>query len=405
MTINRRTVLAGVASGLAAGLVKQPAFAATSYDPGASDKEVRIGQFGPLSGPVSSFGVLANAMDAYFRMLNEQGGINGRKITFINYDDAYSPPKSVEAARRLVEGDEVLFIAGAMGTPGNIAVQKYMNMRKVPQLFLAAAASKLSDPVNNPWTMVGGTTYEIEGSVIGRYIASNLPDAKIAMLYQNDDAGKATLTGLKNGLAGKASQIVSELSYAVGDPTIDSQIVRMKMSGADVVNLITIPKMASQALQKMAALNWKPQVFLGSGNSSTRATLKPAGFENARGVLALVTRQDPGNPLWAGQKEMQDYMTFLDRYVPNADRADDLYAIGYTIAATTSHVLRACGDDLTRASILRQATNLSSFAAPLLVPGITMTTTPTDYVPIKKFQLMRFKGDAYEKVGGLLSAA
>jgi branched-chain amino acid transport system substrate-binding protein len=225
------------------------------------------------------------------------------------------------------------------------------------------------------------------------------------MLYQNDDAGKATLTGLKNGLAGKTSQIVSELSYAVGDPTIDSQIVRMKISGADVVNLITIPKMASQALQKMATLHWKPQVFLGSGNSSTRATLKPAGFENAQGVLALVTRQDPGNPLWAGQKEMQDYMTFLDRYVPKADRADDLYAIGYTIAATTSHVLRACGDDLTRANILRQATNLSSFAAPLLVPGITMTTTPTDYVPIKKFQLMRFKGDAYEKVGDLLSAA
>jgi branched-chain amino acid transport system substrate-binding protein len=278
-------------------------------------------------------------------------------------------------------------------------------MRKVPQLFLAAAASKLSDPVNSPWTMVGGTTYEIEGSVIGRYIANNLRDAKIAMLYQNDDAGKATLTGLKNGLAGKTSQIVSELSYAVSDPTIDSQIVRMKMSGADLVNLITIPKMASQALQKMAALNWKPQVFLGSGNSSTRATLKPAGFENAQGVLALVTRQDPGNPLWAGQKEMQDYMTFLDRYVPNADRADDLYAIGYTIAATASHVLRACGDDLTRANILRQATNLSSFAAPLLVPGITMTTTPTDYIPIKKFQLMRFKGDAYEKVGDLLSAA
>ncbi|QDW40632.1 ABC transporter substrate-binding protein [Bradyrhizobium sp. KBS0727] len=405
MTINRRTVLAGAASGLAAGLSKQIAFAAGSYDPGASDKEIRIGQFGPLSGPVSSFGVLANAMAAYFRMLNDQGGINGRKIAFINYDDAYSPAKSVEAARRLVESDEVLFIAGAMGTPGNIAVQKYMNARKVPQLFLAAAASKLSDFVNNPWTMVGGTTYEIEGSVIGRYIASNFPAAKIAMLYQNDDAGRATLTGLKSGLAGKTSQIASELSYAVGDPTVDSQIVQMKLSGADVVNLITIPKMASQALQKMAALNWKPQVFLGSGNSSTRATLKPAGFENAQGVLALVTRQDPGNPLWAGQKEMQDYMAFLDRYVPNADRADDLYAIGYTIAATTSHVVRSCGDDLSRANILRQATNLLSFAAPLLVPGITMTTTPTDYVPIKKFQLMRFKGVAYEKVGDLLSAS
>ncbi|KJC45465.1 ABC transporter substrate-binding protein [Bradyrhizobium sp. LTSP857] len=405
MTINRRTVLTGAVSGLAAGLVKRTAFAAGSYDPGASDKEIRIGQFGPLSGPVSSFGVLANAMDAYFRMVNEQGGINGRKITFINYDDAYSPPKSVEAARRLVEGDQVLFIAGAMGTPGNIAVQKYMNARKVPQLFLAAAASKLSDPVNAPWTMLWSTTYEHEGSVIGRHIASTWPDSKIAVLYQNDDAGKPTLTGLKHGLAGKTSQIVSELSYMIGDPTIDSQIVQMKVSGADVVSLITIPRMASQALRKMAALDWKPKVFLGSGNSSTRATLKPAGFENAQGVQALVTRQDPGNPLWAGQKDMQDYMAFLDRYAPNADRADDLYAIGYTIAATTSHVIRACGDNLTRANVLRQATNLSSFAAPLLVPGITMTTTPTDYVPIKQFQLMRFRGEGYEKVGGLLSAS
>jgi branched-chain amino acid transport system substrate-binding protein len=405
MTINRRTLLAGAATGLAAGLMSRTARATGSYDPGASDKEIRIGQFGPLSGPVSSFGVLANAMDAYFRMLNEQGGINGRKITFINYDDAYSPPKSVEAARRLVEGDEVLFIAGAMGTPGNIAVQKYMNARKVPQLFLAAAASKLSDPANNPWTMVSGTTYEIEGAVIGRHISGAFPDAKIAVLYQNDDAGKATLTGLKNGLAARTSQIISELSYTIGDPTIDSQIVQTKVSGADVVSLITIPRMASQALQKMAALNWKPQVYLGSGNSSTRATLKPAGFENAQGVLAVTTRQDPGNPLWAGQRDMQDYMAFLDRYVPNADRADDLYAIGYTIAATTSHVIRSCGDDLTRANVLRQATNLSNFAAPLLVPGISMSTTPTDYVPIKKFQLMRFKGNAYEKLDGLLSVS
>ncbi|OKO78355.1 ABC transporter substrate-binding protein [Bradyrhizobium sp. NAS96.2] len=405
MTINRRTLLAGAATGLAAGLISRTARATGSYDPGASDKEIRIGQFGPLSGPVSSFGVLANAMDAYFRMVNEQGGINGRKITFINYDDAYSPPKSVEAARRLVEGDEVLFIAGAMGTPGNIAVQKYMNARKVPHLFLAAAAGKLSDPANNPWTMVSGTTYEVEGAVIGRHISSAFPDAKIAVLYQNDDAGKATLTGLKGGLAARASQIISELSYATGDPTIDSQIVQMKVSGADVVSLITIPRMASQALQKMAALNWKPQVYLGSGNSSTRSSLKPAGFENAQGVLAATTRQDPGNPLWAVQRGMQDYLAFLDRYVPNADHADDLYAIGYTIAATTSHVIRSCGDDLTRANVLRQATNLSNFAAPLLVPGISMSTTPTDYVPIKKFQLMRFRGNAYEKLGDLLSVS
>ncbi|WP_375784569.1 ABC transporter substrate-binding protein [Bradyrhizobium sp. Pha-3] len=403
-TISRRTLLGTAASGLAASIGGK-AFARFSYDPGASDQEIRIGQFGPLSGPVSSFGVLANAMDAYFRMLNDAGGINGRKIKFINYDDAYSPPKSVEAARRLVESDEVLFVAGAMGTPGNIAVQKYMNARKVPQLFLAAAASKLSDPAANPWTMVGGSTYEIEGGVVGRYIAATMPDAKIGLLYQNDDAGKATLAGLKTGLGARTAQITSELNYSVGDPTIDSQIVQMRLSGADVVFLITIPKMASQALRKMAALEWRPQVFLGAGNASVRATLKPAGFETAQGILAFATRMDPGNPLWAGTPDMKQYMAFLDRYVPNADRADDLYAIGYTAAATAAHVIRQCGDQLTRANILHQATSLKNFAAPLLIPGITLNTTPSDYVPIKQFQLMRFKGEAYEKVGGLLTAA
>ena len=403
-TISRRTLLGTAASGLAASIGGK-AFAGASYDPGASDLEIRIGQFGPLSGPVSSFGVLANAMDAYFRMLNDAGGINGRKIKFINYDDAYSPPKSVEAARRLVEGDEVLFIAGTMGTPGNIAVQKYMNTRKVPQLFLAAAASKLSDPAANPWTMVGGSTYEIEGGVVGRYIAATMPEARIGLLYQNDDAGKATLAGLKTGLVARTAQITSELNYSVGDPTIDSQIVQMKLSGADVVFLITIPKMASQALRKMAALEWRPQIFLGAGNASVRATLKPAGFETAQGILAFATRMDPGNPLWADAPDMKQYMAFLDRYVPNADRADDLYAIGYTAAATAAHVVGQCGDQLTRANILHQATNLKHFAAPLLIPGITLNTTPSDYVPIKQFQLMRFKGEAYEKVGELLTAA
>lgn len=402
--INRRTLLVGSAAVFATGMTARKTRAAAAYDPGASDEEIRIGQFGPLSGPVSSFGVLAHAMDAYFRMVNEEGGINGRKIRFIFYDDGYNPPKSVEAARRLVEGDEVLFIAGAMGTPGNIAVQKYMNARKVPQLFLAAAVGKLADPVTNPWTMVGGTTYEMEGAVIGRYIAGAWSDARIAVIYQNDDAGKATLVGLKTGLAGRASQIVSEMNYSVADPTIDSQVVRMKVSGADVVSLITIPRMASQALQKMAALKWKPQVFLSSGNSSTQAALKPAGFENAQGALALVARQDPGNPLWADQPDMKAYLAFLDRYVPNADRANDLYSIGYTIAATTTHLIRQCGDQLTRANVLRKATSLSNFAAPLLIPGITLNTSPTDYVPVKQFQPMRFRGEAYEKVGDLLRA-
>jgi branched-chain amino acid transport system substrate-binding protein len=401
---DRRTLLGGAAIGLVTGLIGQTARAAGSYDPGANDNEIRIGQFGPLSGRVSSFGVLAYAMNAYFRMVNEQAGINGRKIVFVNYDDGYSPPKSVEAARRLVESDEVLFIAGAMGTPGNIAVQKYMNARKVPQLFLAAAASKLSDPDNYPWTMVSGTTYEIEGSVLGRHIASTLPSARIAVLYQNDDAGKATLAGLKAGLGSRASHIVSELTYSVADPTADSQVVQMKAAGADAVHLITIPKMAVQALRKMGALNWKPQVFLGSANASIRATLKPAGFENAQDVLALSARQDPGNPLWAAEPDMKEYMAFLDRYVPNPDRDDGLYSAGYTIAATTTHVIRRCGDDLTRVNALRQATSLTGFAAPLLIPGITMNTSPNNYVPIKQFQLMRFEGEQYEEVGGFLSA-
>lgn len=233
--IDRRKFLTVTGIGLASATIRTAAFAAGTYDAGASDREIRIGQFGPLSGPVSSFGVLASAMDAYFRMLNDGGGINGRKIKFIHYDDGYSPPKSVEAARRLVEVDEVLFIAGAMGTPGNIAVQKYMNSRRVPQLLLAAAASKLSDPANNPWTMLGGSTFEMEGAVIGRYITGSLPDAKIGVIYQNDDAGKATLAGLKSGLGNRTPQIVSELTYSVTDPTIDSQIVQMKSSGADVI--------------------------------------------------------------------------------------------------------------------------------------------------------------------------
>jgi branched-chain amino acid transport system substrate-binding protein len=377
---------------------------ASTYDPGASDSEIRIGQFGPLSGPVSSFGVMAIAMSAYFKMLNDTGGINGRKVTFINYDDAYTPPKSVEAARKLVEGDEVLLIAGSMGTPGNLAVQKYMNAKKVPQLFLAAGSSKLADPAHYPWTMIYGSTFEREGAVTGRYVANAMPNGKVAVLYQNDDAGMATLRGLRNGLGSNGPKIVSEQTYVVTDPTIDSQLVQMKISGADTLVLISVPRMASQALQKIHVMDWHPQFFLGAGNSSTLATLKPAGFDKAQGALAFVTLQDPGNPLWADQPEMKSYLTFLDRYAPSADRADALFAGGYNIAATITHVLRRCGNDLTRVNVLRQATSLKDFAAPLLIPGITMNTSPADYVPVKRYQLMRFQGEWYEKIGGVVDS-
>jgi branched-chain amino acid transport system substrate-binding protein len=401
---SRRVALAVLAGAGVAGSIPRFARAASTYDPGASDSEIRIGQFGPLSGPVSSFGVLAIAMGAYFKMLNDNGGINGRKVTFINYDDAYSPPKSVEAARKLVEGDEVLLIAGAMGTPGNLAIQKYMNTKKVPHLFLAAGSSKLADPANYPWTMIYGSTFEREGTVTGRYIANSMPSAKVAVLYQNDDAGKATLSSLRNGLGSGGPTIVSEQTYVVTDPTIDSQLVQMKISGADTLVLISVPRMASQALQKIHVMNWHPQVFLGAGNSSTLATLKPAGFEKAQGALAFVTLQDPGNPLWADQPKMKAYLAFLDRYAPSADRADALFAGGYNIAATITHVLRQCGNELTRVNVLRQATSLKDFAAPLLIPGITMNTSPTDYVPVKRYQLMRFQGERYERVGGLVDS-
>ncbi|MDH6260548.1 ABC transporter substrate-binding protein [Bradyrhizobium sp. BR13661] len=397
-TLTRRKMIAGSAgASLAAAL---PRFArAASYDPGASDSEIRVGQFGPLSGPVSSFGVLATAMAAYFKMLNESGGINGRKVTFINYDDAYSPPKSVEAARKLVESDEVLLIAGSMGTPGNLAIQKYMNAKKVPQLFLAAGASKLADPAHYPWTMIYASTFEREGAVAGKYLASSMPQAKIAVLYQDDDAGRATLGTLRASLGASGPKIVSEMTYNVTDPTIDSQLVQMKVSGADVVVLNTIPRMASQALQKFYVMDWHPQIFLGAGNASVTATLKPAGFEKAQGALAFATSQDPGNPIWDDQPGMKQYRAFLSRYAPTADAASGMFAAGYSIAYTVAHVLRQCGNDLTRANVLKEATSLKDFATPLLIPGITMNTSPTDYVPIKRYQLMRFKGEQYERVG------
>lgn len=399
--MNRRLFLGSAAAAMTMGSVVRPSRAAT-YDSGASDKEIRIGQFGPLSGPVAAWGAVAAAMNAYYGMINEKGGINGRQIKFIYYDDGYSPPKSVEAARKLVEGDEVLIISGPMGTPGNTAIQKYMNARKVPQLFVVGAAAKLSDPTNNPWTMVSGTLYEHEGEIAARYVSKEFAKAKIAILYQNDDAGKALLSGFKAGLS-NGPQIVSELTYLPADPTIDSQMVRMKTSGADFIYLVTVPKMAVQALTKPGAMNWRPQILLSSGNASVRNSIRPAGYENAQGALALGTRQDLGNPAWSDTPDMKAYMAFLDKYAPNVDRIDEIYAIGYTVADTTRYVLEQCGDVLTRENVMKQAASLKSYSAPLLLPGITLNTSPTDYVPVKQYQMLKFQGERYERVGGLLT--
>jgi branched-chain amino acid transport system substrate-binding protein len=402
-SINRRRFVSGTAAAATGLATAQRAFAA-EYGPGASATEIKVGQFGPLSGPASSFGIIAKAMRDYFRMINDAGGINGRKVTFINYDDGYAPPKSVEAARRLVESDEVLLIAGAMGTPGNMAVQKYMNTKKVPQILLAAGTSRLSNPSEFPWTMVGGSTFAMEGAVVGRYLNAQFPDAKIGYVFQNDEAGKEIVAGLKSSLGARASQIVSEQTYDVTDTTIDSQIINIRAAKADILYLITIPKFASQALKSMAGLQWRPHTILSQGNASTKSTLVPAGLENVQGVVTFTTRQDPANPIWADDPSMKEYKSFAAKFGTENDVNDDWYAFGYGAAVTTTYLLGRCGDVLTRENVMRQMTSLQGYPAPMQIPGITMNTSPTDYVPVKQFQLMRFKGQAYERVGSVISA-
>ena len=389
---------------LSASLAIAPAVAQKRYDPGASDKEIKIGNIMPYSGALSAYALNGRAEAAFFRKLNDEGGINGRKINFISYDDGFSPSKTVEQARKLVESDEVLLIFQSLGTPTNNAIQKYLNEKKVPQLFVGTGATKFGDPKNFPWTMGWQPTYQTEGRIYAKYILQNLPQAKIGILYQNDDSGRDYLKGLKDGLGDKTAKrmIVAELPYDPTDPTVDSQIVTLKTMGADVFFNEATAKFAAQAIRKAAEIGWKPIQFVASISNSFGSVYKPAGLENSRGVLSAVYLKDPTDQSWKDDPAIHEWLAFMDKYFPDGDKSSTFSVYGYLTAQTLAQVLKQCGDDLTRANVMKQAANLKNLELDLLLPGIKINTSPSDYFPIKQMQLTRFNGQHGELVGPLM---
>ena len=381
------------------------ALAEAAYDPGASATEIKIGNIMPYSGPASAYGVIGKTEAAYFTKVNAEGGINGRKITFISYDDAYSPPKALEQARRLVESDEVLLIFNPLGTPSNTALQKYLNGKNVPQLFVASGASRWNDPKTYPWTMGWQPSYQSEAHVYARYLLTEKPDAKIAVLYQNDDFGKDYLKGLKDGLGAKASMIVAEESYESSEPAIDDRVSRLKASGADVFISIATPKFAAQAIRRLGEIDWKPLQFVANVSASVGAVMMPAGFENAQGVLSTAYAKDGSDPQWNDDPGMMKFVAFLRDYAPDANRLDGATAYGYGVAQTLVEVLTKCGDKLTRDNVMKQAQSLKDFAPDTLLPGIRINTSPTDFAPINQLQMIRFKGRTWERFGDIMTGA
>jgi branched-chain amino acid transport system substrate-binding protein len=380
------------------------AFAQKKYDTGATDTEIKLGNIMPYSGPASAYGVIGKIEDAYFKMINEQGGINGRKIQFISYDDGYSPPKAVEQARKLVESDEVLFLFGPLGTPSNSAIQKYLNTKKVPQLFVATGATKFGDYKDFPWTMGWQPPYQSEGRIYAKYLLKETPDAKIAIMYQNDDFGKDLLKGLKDGLGAKASSmIIAEESYEVSEPTIDSHIVKLKSTGADVYFSMTTPKFAAQSIKKVAELGWKPMYFQSNVGASVGSVLQPAGFENAQGILSAAYAKDGADAQWDTDEGMKKFYAFLAKYAPEANKADGSVVFGYGQAQTMVQVLKQAGDNLTRENIMKQAASLKDFAPDTLLPGVKINTSATDFYPIEQLQMMRFKGEKWDLFGDVIS--
>jgi ABC-type branched-subunit amino acid transport system substrate-binding protein len=381
------------------------ALAQKKYDVGATDTEIKIGNIMPYSGPASAYGVIGKTEAAYFKMINDAGGINGRKINFISYDDAYSPPKTVEQARKLVESDEVLFIFNSLGTPSNSAIHKYMNSKKVPQLFVATGATKWNDPKDYPWTMGWQPSYQSETQIYAKWLLKNKPDAKIAVLFQNDDYGKDYMKGLKDGLGAKAaSMIIAEESFETTEPTIDSHIVKLKSSGADVFVDIATPKFAAQAIKKVAEIEWKPLHFLNNVSASVGSVIKPAGFQNAQDIISAAYLKDASDPQWNDDPGMKAFYAFLAKDFPEGDRLDQGTVVGYGVAQTLIQVLKQCGDNLTRANIMKQAASLKDFRTEVMLPGIKINTGPDDFAPISQLQLMRFKGERWNLFGDVISA-
>ncbi|WP_076864178.1 ABC transporter substrate-binding protein [Bradyrhizobium mercantei] len=381
------------------------ALAQKKYDTGATDTEIKIGNIMPYSGPASAYGIIGRTEAAYFKKINDAGGINGRKINFISYDDAYSPPKAVEQARKLVESDEVLLIFNSLGTPSNSAIQKYMNSKKVPQLFVATGATKWNDPKDFPWTMGWQPNYQSETQIYAKYILKNMPNAKIAVLYQNDDYGKDYLKGLKDGLGQKAaSMIVAEESFETSQPTIDSNIVKLKASNADVFIDIATPKFAAQAIKKVAEIGWKPTHFLNNVSASVGSVIKPAGFENAQDIISAAYLKDASDKQWDNDPGMKEFYAFMAKDFPEGDKLDGGTVVGFGVAQTLVQVLKQCGDNLTRENIMKQAASLQDFRTEVLLPGVKINTAPNDFAPISQLQLMKFKGEKWELFGDVISA-
>lgn len=402
---NRRAFIAATAA-LAFALSASQALAQKKYDTGASDTEIKIGQTNPFSGPASAYATIGKTQAAYIKMINDQGGVNGRKINLIQYDDAYSPPKTVEQVRKLVESDEVLLTFQVLGTPGNAAVQKYLNSKKVPQLFAATGASRFTDPKNFPWTMGFNPNYFVEGRIYGQYILKNHPNAKIGILYQNDDLGKDYQNGLKAGLGDKAAKmIVAEVSYEVSDPTVDSQILKIKDAGADLFFSATTPKQAAQAIKKIAELDWHPVHILDINATSVGAVMKPAGLEASKGVISVNYGKDPLDPTWKEDAGMKKYLEFMAKYYPDGDATSLFNAYGYSTTQLLIHVLKACGDNLTRENVMKQATSLKDVVLDLSLPGMQINTSPTDYRVNKQLQMERFNGERWELFGPILEDA
>ncbi|MCS3730417.1 ABC transporter substrate-binding protein [Bradyrhizobium betae] len=394
------------ATALGLALSVSAANAQKKYDPGASDTEIKVGQTMPFSGPASAYSSIGKTQAAYFKMINDQGGINGRKINLIQYDDAYSPPKAVEQIRKLVESDEVLLTFQIIGTPVNAAVQKYLNSKKVPQLFAATGASRFTDPKNFPWTMGFNPNYFVEGRIYGQYILKEHPNAKIGVLYQNDDLGKDYLNGIKAGLGDKAAKmIVTEASYEVSDPTVDSQVLKIKDAGADLFFSATTPKQAAQAIKKIAEMGWHPVQIVDINATSVGAVLKPAGLDAAKGLISVNYGKEPLDPKWKDDAGMKRYFDFMAKYYPDGDKDSNFNTYGYSTAQLLVHVLKQCGDNLTRENVMKQAASLKDVVSDTALPGIKANTSPTDYRVNKQLQMMKFNGERWELFGPILEDA
>jgi branched-chain amino acid transport system substrate-binding protein len=381
------------------------AFAQKKYDNGATDTEIKLGHCGPYSGPASAYGVIGKGIEAYWKSVNEAGGINGRKINFITLDDGYSPAKTVEVVRQLVEQDKVLCLFNTLGTPSNTAIQKYMNQKKVPQLYVATGASKWGRPREFPWTMGYQPDYHTEAVIYAKHILANIKDAKVGVLMQNDDFGKDYVDGFKEGLGKDADKVIAKLvTYEVTDPTVESQIIQLKDSGANVFFNVATPKFAAQAIRKAADISWKPAQYMTNVSASVSSVMKPAGFDNGQGIITAAYLKDPTDKRWDDDAEMKTWRAWMDRYMPGANQGDANYVYAYSVSFLMQQTLAKCGDTLTHDNVMKQAANFQKLRVPMLLPGITVSTSPTDYYPIQAVQLQRFKGESWDLFGEVMAA-